>query len=89
MQNKDSIKIIQDLSDEIITLDEFNAALSSNKPLIAYDGFEPSGWMHVAQALMKSALVNAWNMGVKYKILIADWHARANKTKYYGRKTGY
>ena len=79
MQNEASMKVIQDLSDEIIMPDELDEALASNKTLIAYDGFEPSGRMHVAQALMKSALVNAFgDMGVRYKILIADWHARAN-----------
>lgn len=80
MQNEASMKVIQDLSDEIITSEELDSALASNKSLIAYDGFEPSGKMHVAQALMKSALVNAFDgIEVKYKILIADWHARANK----------
>lgn len=80
MSNDSSMRIINDLSDEIITSDELNVLLRSKRELIAYDGFEPSGKMHVAQALMKSALVNAFgDMGVKYKMLIADWHARANK----------
>ncbi|MBU2265394.1 tyrosine--tRNA ligase, partial [Patescibacteria group bacterium] len=49
------------------------------KKLIAYDGFEPSGKIHVAQGIMRA--INIQKMiqaGIHFKMLIADWHAYAN-----------
>ncbi|KDP37419.1 hypothetical protein JCGZ_07946 [Jatropha curcas] len=46
---------------------------------ICYDGFEPSGRMHIAQGVMKTISVNKLTAaGCKVKIWIADWFAQLN-----------
>lgn len=47
--------------------------------LKAYDGFEPSGRMHIAQGLMKTINVNKMTRcGVSFVFLVADWFAHLN-----------
>lgn len=57
--------------------------LVENKPfgeIIAYDGFEPSGRIHIAQGLLRAININKLTRsGVKFIMLVADWHAAANK----------
>lgn len=46
---------------------------------VAYDGFEPSGRMHIAQGLMKKNFVNALtDMGYTFIFWVADWFAFLN-----------
>jgi tyrosyl-tRNA synthetase len=46
---------------------------------VAYDGFEPSGRMHLAQGLMKSNFVNALTQsGFTFIFWVADWFALLN-----------
>ena len=54
--------------------------LLANKPeIICYDGFEPSGRMHIAQGLLKTCLVNKLTKnGCKFKFWVADWFAQLN-----------
>lgn len=73
------IDTIKTFAEEIIGLDELKAKLDSNQKLIAYDGFEPSGRIHIAQGLMRVILVNKLiSLGIDVKILVADWLAYAN-----------
>jgi tyrosyl-tRNA synthetase len=53
---------------------------ASTKPkIIAYDGFEPSGRMHIAQGLMKAINVNKLtSCGVHFVFWVADWFALLN-----------
>jgi tyrosyl-tRNA synthetase len=69
-----------DSDQSIIKLDELSALLASNKPeIIAYDGFEPSGRMHIAQGLMKTLSVNKLTRcGVTVVFWVADWFALLN-----------
>lgn len=64
----------------LIQPSELLALLSSGKPEIrAYDGFEPSGRMHIAQGLMKTLSVNKLTRsGVKVVFWVADWFALLN-----------
>ena len=79
MTVQQKLKFINDNAEEIITQEELKKLLNGKKHPIAYDGFEPSGNMHIAQAIMKTVMVNKFtDMGIKFKILIADWHAWAN-----------
>ncbi|PIP18474.1 MAG: hypothetical protein COX42_00655, partial [Parcubacteria group bacterium CG23_combo_of_CG06-09_8_20_14_all_35_6] len=53
--------------------------LEKEKSLIAYDGFEPSGQIHIAQGILRAINVNKMTKaGVKFKMLVADWHAMTN-----------
>ena len=55
-------------------------ALLDNKPeVVAYDGFECSGVMHIAQALKRTWMTNILTKnGIKCKILLADCFAKMN-----------
>jgi len=56
--------------------------LENRKPgeIRAYDGFEPSGRIHIAQGLMRAINVNKMTKaGVKFVMFVADWHAAANQ----------
>ncbi|KAL6135551.1 hypothetical protein ACLB2K_067778 [Fragaria x ananassa] len=57
--------------------DEELRNLRQHKPEpLAYDGFEPSGRMHIAQGVLKAINVNKLtDAGCRVKILIADWFA--------------
>ncbi|KAG9395502.1 Aminoacyl-tRNA synthetase class Ic [Carpediemonas membranifera] len=62
--------------------DSFYALLdgvSEGRVPIVYDGFEPSGRMHIAQGLMKAINVNKMtDAGCKFVFWIADWFALMN-----------
>ncbi len=71
--------LINQVGEEIVTEEELKKLLESAEHLIAYDGFEPSGQMHIAQGLLRTININKMiKAGVKFKMLVADWHALAN-----------
>jgi len=79
MKNEERIKLIQEVGEEILTLDELKELLQKTKKPIAYDGFEPSGRMHIAQGLLRAINVNKMtDAGCQFKMWVADWHAWAN-----------
>lgn len=79
MDIQEKLKLIQEVGEEIIGLDEIEAKLKNNEPIIAYDGFEPSGRIHIAQGLVRSLNIQKLvKAGIKFKMLVADWHAFAN-----------
>lgn len=66
--------------EEVITEKELAELLESNPHPIAYDGFEPSGLAHIASGLMRALKIgDLLEAGVKFKLLIADWHAWINE----------
>jgi len=79
MDIEDRLKLIKEVGEEIIQEDELKKLLESGEKLIAYDGFEPSGQIHIAQGILRAINVNKMiKAGVKFKMLVADWHAMAN-----------
>ncbi len=79
MKNEEKLKLIQEVGEEILTLDELKKLLQKTKRPIAYDGFEPSGRMHIAQGLLRAINVNKMTKaGCQFKMWVADWHAWAN-----------
>lgn len=80
MTIEEKLKLIESVGEEIIEVDELKELLESGKELVAYDGFEPSGQMHIAQGVLRAININKMTRGgVKFKMLVADWHALANK----------
>lgn len=72
-------KLIQEVGEEIITEKEIVELLQENRDMTAYDGFEPSGIIHIAQGLLRAININKMiDAGFSFKMLIADWHAKAN-----------
>lgn len=57
-----------------------DALLEGRKPqLVCYDGFEPSGRMHLAQGIMKAIYVNRLTKaGCHFIFWVADWFAMLN-----------
>jgi len=79
MKIEDKIKLIQEVGEEILTIEELKTLLQKTKKPIAYDGFEPSGRMHIAQGLLRAINVNKMTKaGCQFKMWVADWHAWAN-----------
>ncbi len=79
MNNQERFNLIKEVGEEIITEEELKSLLETKLHPIAYDGFEPSGIMHIAQGLMRAININKMTKaGCKFKMLVADWHAWAN-----------
>ena len=70
---------IRSFATEIIG-DENLERLLENKPqVVAYDGFEPSGRMHIAQGLIRAINTNKLTeSGCHFKFWVADWFATMN-----------
>ena len=79
MTIEERLGLIKQVGEEIIEEEELRQLLQSGEKLIAYDGFEPSGEMHIAQGLMRAININKiTKAGIRFKMLVADWHAMAN-----------
>jgi tyrosyl-tRNA synthetase len=79
MSFEDRLSLIKEVGEEIISEDELVELLKSGKTLVAYDGFEPSGRIHIAQGLLRAINVNKLTKaGIKFKFWVADWFALMN-----------
>lgn len=79
MTTEEKLQLVKSVGEEIIQEDELKSLLEGNDPLVAYDGFEPSGQMHIAQGILRTININKMTKaGIKFKMFVADWHAMAN-----------
>ncbi|KAG5545942.1 hypothetical protein RHGRI_018191 [Rhododendron griersonianum] len=79
MSVEEKFRIVRSVGEECIQEDELLNLLSKKPEPVCYDGFEPSGRMHIAQGVMKIISVNRMtSAGCKVKIWIADWFAQLN-----------
>lgn len=79
MDIESRMDLIRSVGEEIVTEEELRELLKTKSRPIAYDGFEPSGKLHVAQGILRAINVNKMiKAGVKFKMLVADWHGWAN-----------
>ncbi len=84
MDVEDKISLIKSFAEEIIKEDELRELLRTKKRIVAYDGFEPSGQIHIAQGLLRTITVNKLtSCGIHFKFWVADWFAMLNN-KYGG-----
>jgi tyrosyl-tRNA synthetase len=84
MDVESKLAVVKGFAEEIVTEDELRALFEAKKRPIAYDGFEPSGQIHIAQGLMRALTVNKLtSIGVHFKFWVADWFAMLNN-KYDG-----
>lgn len=73
------VDLILDVGEEIITQRELRDLLRTKSRPIAYDGFEPSGSVHIAQGLLRAININKMtSAGCHFKMWVADWHGWAN-----------
>lgn len=64
---------------ECIDPQELKNLLASGKHINCYDGFEPSGRMHLAQAVLKAHIVRTLTSnGCHFILYVADWFAKMN-----------
>ena len=74
-----NLESILSIGEEVINSDELNNLLNTKPNIVAYDGFEPSGRMHLAQGVLRAHNVNKFtNAGIKFKFWVADWFALMN-----------
>ncbi|MBT4804714.1 tyrosine--tRNA ligase [Candidatus Woesearchaeota archaeon] len=79
MTPEQRLELIKEVGEEIITEDELLALLKKKKHPIAYDGFEPSGNIHIAQGILRAINVNKLTKaGIHFKFWVADWFALMN-----------
>lgn len=79
MNSTEKFDLIKQVGEEIISEEELKSLIESGTPMVAYDGFEPSGQIHIAQGLLRAININKiTKSGAKFKMLVADWHAWAN-----------
>mmetsp|Transcript_45669 Transcript_45669/g.73428 ORF Transcript_45669/g.73428 Transcript_45669/m.73428 type:complete len:377 (+) Transcript_45669:78-1208(+) len=72
-------KLARSVGAECIQEEELRNLLDKHPSPSAYDGFEPSGRMHIAQGILKSINVNKLTKcGVKFIFWVADWFAMLN-----------
>jgi len=79
MNTEQKIELIKQVGEEIITEEELRQLLETKKNPIAYDGFEPSGKIHIAQGLLRAINISKMiKAGVHFKMWVADWFALMN-----------
>lgn len=67
------------VGEEIIKESELERLFNEKVHPICYDGFEPSGRMHIAQGVLKAINVNRLvNAGCIFIFWVADWFAMLN-----------
>ncbi len=73
------LRLIKEVGEEILIEEELIERLKEKEVLTAYDGFEPSGKIHIAQGLFRAINVNKLTKaGIHFKFFVADWHAMVN-----------
>jgi tyrosyl-tRNA synthetase len=71
--------LVRSVGEECVQEGELRALLAAKPHPVCYDGFEPSGRMHIAQGLLKAAYVNRLTRaGCTFKFWVADWFALLN-----------
>src|SRR3989338_8606681 len=79
MELEERVRLVMSVGEEVVTESELRALLAEKAHPIAYDGFEPSGQMHIAQGLLRAVTINKLlRAGVQFKLYAADWHGWAN-----------
>jgi tyrosyl-tRNA synthetase len=75
----DRVKLCLSVGEEVIQESELKELLSKKALFNCYDGFEPSGRMHIAQGIMKAINVNKiTRAGGIFIFWVADWFALLN-----------
>ena len=84
MDLNDKVALVKEVGEELINEEELRELFQRKENPIAYDGFEPSGQIHIAQGLLRAINVNKLTKaGIKFKFFVADYFAMLNN-KYGG-----
>ena len=72
-------KLVRSVGEECIADEELKNLLAKKPDVRCYDGFEPSGRLHIAQGLFKAVNVNKCTQaGCTFIFWVADWFALMN-----------
>lgn len=73
------VELVSQVGEEVTKQDELVKLVEKKELFRCYDGFEPSGRMHIAQGIMKSINVNKiTKAGGIFIFWVADWFALLN-----------
>eukprot|EP01114_Cavostelium_apophysatum_P021578 TRINITY_DN7574_c0_g1_i1.p1 TRINITY_DN7574_c0_g1~~TRINITY_DN7574_c0_g1_i1.p1 ORF type:complete len:410 (+),score=117.89 TRINITY_DN7574_c0_g1_i1:36-1232(+) len=76
---EEKFELMRSIGEECIQESELKTLLEKKPNPICYDGFEPSGRMHIAQGILKSINVNkCTKSGCTFVFWVADWFALLN-----------
>lgn len=76
---EEKVKLVKEVGEEILNPDEIESVFQRNLMPICYDGFEPSGRMHIAQGILRAINVNRLTKaGCIFYFWVADWFAQMN-----------
>jgi tyrosyl-tRNA synthetase len=76
---EEKTRIALSVGEETVTPEELSALFAAKQHPIVYDGFEPSGRMHIAQGVLRAINVNKLTAcGCVFKFWVADWFAQLN-----------
>lgn len=79
MSPDDRFDLVRSIGEECVQEDELRELLKTRTSFTAYDGFEPSGRMHIAQGILKAINVNKLTRsGCTFKFWVADFFAKLN-----------
>lgn len=79
MDIQEKLRLVNEVGEEVLTQEELQTLFETKSRPIAYDGFEPSGNIHIAQGLMRAINVNKLTKaGVHFKFWVADWFGWMN-----------
>ena len=75
----EKVAIAMSVGEEVLMPEELRALYGAKEHPIVYDGFEPSGRMHIAQGVLRAVNVNKLtSTGCIFKFWVADWFAQLN-----------
>ena len=75
----EKVAIAMSVGEETLTEAELTALYTAKEHPVVYDGFEPSGRMHIAQGVFRAINVNKLtSTGCLFKFWVADWFAQLN-----------
>ena len=79
MSLEERFNIVRSVGEECIKDEELFQLLEKKDHPICYDGFEPSGRMHIAQGVLRAINVNKLtSAGCIFRFWVADWFALLN-----------
>lgn len=79
MTIEEKVAVAMSVGEETLTMEELTALYKAKEHPIVYDGFEPSGRMHIAQGVLRAINVNKLtSTGCLFKFWVADWFAQLN-----------
>ncbi|GFO97261.1 tyrosyl-trNA synthetase [groundwater metagenome] len=75
----DKLALIARNTEEVVTKEELEALVNSDKQCSAYVGYEPSGKIHMGHVLTVNKLLDLQQAGFEITVLLADVHAYLNE----------